>query len=297
MSSARSSASGRRCRRRCARPPGATLPIDQATRANLELTRTLARRAARLAARRHRPHRDGGRLAAAGAAAGRAADRSRRRSTGGSTRSRRFVADAARAPGDPRAAQRRARPRPRAVAARGRPRRPARPRRHPRRPRGGRGARARGSTRWRESPAEIAEAATALRAARSGARRASLRRRSPTSCRCSSATAASCAHGYRAALDEARALRDESRRVIAALQARYADETGVHALKIRHNNVLGYFVEVTAQHGDKLMAPPLNAHLHPPPDAGRPGALHHHRARRARSQDRQRRRPRARPRA
>ena len=50
--------------------------------------------------------------------------------------------------------------------------------------------------------------------------------------------------GYDAALDEARALRDESRRVIAALQARYADETGVRALKIRHNNVLGYFVEV-----------------------------------------------------
>ena len=65
--------------------------------------------------------------------------------------------------------------------------------------------------------------------------------------------------GYDAALDEARALRDESRRVIAALQARYADTTGVRALKIRHNNVLGYFVEVTAQHGDKLMAPPLNA--------------------------------------
>jgi len=65
--------------------------------------------------------------------------------------------------------------------------------------------------------------------------------------------------GYDAALDEARALRDESRRVIAALQARYADTTSVRALKIRHNNVLGYFVEVTAQHGERLMAPPLNA--------------------------------------
>jgi DNA mismatch repair protein MutS len=65
--------------------------------------------------------------------------------------------------------------------------------------------------------------------------------------------------GYDAALDETRALRDESRRVVAALQARYADETGVRGLKIRHNNVLGYFVEVTAQHGDKLMAAPLNA--------------------------------------
>jgi len=65
--------------------------------------------------------------------------------------------------------------------------------------------------------------------------------------------------GYEESLDETRALRDESRRVVAALQARYADETGVRALKVRHNNVLGYFVEVTAQHGDKLLAPPLNA--------------------------------------
>jgi DNA mismatch repair protein MutS len=65
--------------------------------------------------------------------------------------------------------------------------------------------------------------------------------------------------GFDARLDEARALRDESRRVIAALQARYADTTSVRALKIRHNNVLGYFVEVTAQHGERLMAPPLNA--------------------------------------
>jgi DNA mismatch repair protein MutS len=65
--------------------------------------------------------------------------------------------------------------------------------------------------------------------------------------------------GYDAALDETRALRDRSRKVIAELQARYAEETALKALKIRHNNVLGYFVEVTAQHGDKLMAQPLNA--------------------------------------
>jgi DNA mismatch repair protein MutS len=65
--------------------------------------------------------------------------------------------------------------------------------------------------------------------------------------------------GYDQTLDETRALRDESRRVVAALQARYADETGIKALKIRHNNVLGYFVEVTAQHGDKLLTAPLNA--------------------------------------
>src|SRR6201990_3684975 len=65
--------------------------------------------------------------------------------------------------------------------------------------------------------------------------------------------------GYEAALDESRNLRDASRLVVAAMQARYAEDTGIKALKIRHNNVLGYFVEVTAQHGDKLMAPPLNA--------------------------------------
>jgi len=65
--------------------------------------------------------------------------------------------------------------------------------------------------------------------------------------------------GYLAALDEARALRDESRKVVAQLQARYADDVGVKSLKVRHNNVLGYFVEVTAQHGDKLLSPPLNA--------------------------------------
>ena len=65
--------------------------------------------------------------------------------------------------------------------------------------------------------------------------------------------------GYEAALDEARALRDESRRVIAALQVRYAETTGIRSLKVRHNNVLGYFVDVTTQHGDKLMSAPLNA--------------------------------------
>jgi DNA mismatch repair protein MutS len=64
--------------------------------------------------------------------------------------------------------------------------------------------------------------------------------------------------GYQAALDEARALRDESRRVIAALQVRYAETTGVKTLKIRHNNVLGYFVDVTAQHGEKLLTAPQN---------------------------------------
>src|SRR5439155_23841921 len=55
------------------------------------------------------------------------------------------------------------------------------------------------------------------------------------------------------------ALQHESHRVIDALQALYADLTTVRALKIRHNNVLGYFVEVAAQHGERMMAAPLNA--------------------------------------
>ncbi|MFN3507404.1 MAG: DNA mismatch repair protein MutS [Allorhizobium sp.] len=52
--------------------------------------------------------------------------------------------------------------------------------------------------------------------------------------------------GAIAELDELRALRDQSRRVIAGLQLQYAEETGIKSLKIKHNNVLGYFIEVTA---------------------------------------------------
>jgi DNA mismatch repair protein MutS len=65
--------------------------------------------------------------------------------------------------------------------------------------------------------------------------------------------------GYDTALDETRALRDESRKVIAALESRYAGETGVRSLKVRHNNNLGYFVEVPSQHGEKFLQAPLNA--------------------------------------
>jgi DNA mismatch repair protein MutS len=60
------------------------------------------------------------------------------------------------------------------------------------------------------------------------------------------------AAGYSDELDEWRRLRDESRRMIAALQARYAGETAVAALKIRHNNVIGYYIEVSANHAGKL---------------------------------------------
>ena len=66
------------------------------------------------------------------------------------------------------------------------------------------------------------------------------------------------AEGVRPELDQARALRDDSRRVIAALEAQLAGESGV-ALKIRHNAVLGYFVETTAKAAEPLMTAPLNA--------------------------------------
>jgi DNA mismatch repair protein MutS len=65
--------------------------------------------------------------------------------------------------------------------------------------------------------------------------------------------------GCDAGLDEARALRDESRRVIAALQARYAEETACRTLRIKHNNFLGYFLEVPQAAGETLLRPPLNA--------------------------------------
>ena len=55
-------------------------------------------------------------------------------------------------------------------------------------------------------------------------------------------------------LDEIRALRDQSRRVIAGLQLQYSEETGIKSLKIKHNNVLGYFIEVTAGNADVMMA-------------------------------------------
>ncbi|HEY1838190.1 MAG TPA: DNA mismatch repair protein MutS [Rhizomicrobium sp.] len=58
--------------------------------------------------------------------------------------------------------------------------------------------------------------------------------------------------GSHAPLDEVRALRDESRRVIATLEARYKAGSGVAQLRIKHNGILGYFIEVAPQHADKL---------------------------------------------
>ncbi len=62
------------------------------------------------------------------------------------------------------------------------------------------------------------------------------------------------AEGYDAALDELRHAGSDGRRAIAALEAQYRQRTGIAALKIRHNNVLGFHVEVPARHADPLMA-------------------------------------------
>ena len=63
------------------------------------------------------------------------------------------------------------------------------------------------------------------------------------------------AAGYDAALDALRETSGNARRAIAAMEARYRSETGISALKIKHNGVLGYFIEVPARHGDALMGP------------------------------------------
>jgi DNA mismatch repair protein MutS len=66
------------------------------------------------------------------------------------------------------------------------------------------------------------------------------------------------APGVSPELEQARALRDDSRKVIVELEARLAAESGV-ALRVKHNAVLGYFIDCTAKQAEPLLAPPLNA--------------------------------------
>jgi DNA mismatch repair protein MutS len=63
------------------------------------------------------------------------------------------------------------------------------------------------------------------------------------------------AEGYDTDLDALRDAASNGRRAIATLEARYRDSTAISSLKIRHNAVLGYHVEVSARHADKLMSP------------------------------------------
>jgi len=60
--------------------------------------------------------------------------------------------------------------------------------------------------------------------------------------------------GWRAEIDQLKQLRDESRRIVAKLQADYASAADVPTLKIKHNNVLGYFIEVTPKYADVMLS-------------------------------------------
>ena len=64
--------------------------------------------------------------------------------------------------------------------------------------------------------------------------------------------------GFDAELDETRRLRDQARNVVAELQAEYVEETGIQSLKMKFNNILGYFIEVPAGHSSKLLAQPFS---------------------------------------
>ncbi|MBE1289873.1 MAG: DNA mismatch repair protein MutS [Rhodobacteraceae bacterium] len=66
------------------------------------------------------------------------------------------------------------------------------------------------------------------------------------------------ASGYHPELDEMRALRDEGRGIVAKMQADYISTTGIPSLKIKHNNVLGYFIETTATYAEKMLSAPLS---------------------------------------
>ncbi len=61
--------------------------------------------------------------------------------------------------------------------------------------------------------------------------------------------------GFDVALDRMRGLSHGARETIAGLQAEYAAATGVSNLKIKYNNLLGYFIEVQNTRADNLMRP------------------------------------------
>ncbi|MFA5957557.1 DNA mismatch repair protein MutS [Hyphomicrobium sp.] len=64
--------------------------------------------------------------------------------------------------------------------------------------------------------------------------------------------------GFNADLDAARVLRNDSRRVMAELESRYIEETGIKTLRVRHNNILGFYIEVTQLNAKPMMSPPLS---------------------------------------
>ena len=64
--------------------------------------------------------------------------------------------------------------------------------------------------------------------------------------------------GFDPKLDEARRLRNEGKKIIAEMQMGYVKTSGIQSLKIKHNNVLGYFIETPATHAERMLSPPLS---------------------------------------
>ncbi len=62
------------------------------------------------------------------------------------------------------------------------------------------------------------------------------------------------AQGVDKELDELRALAYDSKTVLAQLQVRESERTGISSLKVGYNNVFGYYLEVTNSHKDKVPA-------------------------------------------
>ncbi len=70
------------------------------------------------------------------------------------------------------------------------------------------------------------------------------------------------AAGFSPSFDELKTMRDESRRLIAGLQERYAGDTNIQNLKIKYNNVLGYYIEVSARHAESMPAGAESVYIH-----------------------------------
>ncbi len=68
------------------------------------------------------------------------------------------------------------------------------------------------------------------------------------------------APGHDRALDALRALAADTRSALAALEADLRAETGIPQLRVRHNNVIGYHVEVASRHAEALLASPHFVH-------------------------------------
>ena len=62
-------------------------------------------------------------------------------------------------------------------------------------------------------------------------------------------------NGFDISLDNMRGLAHGAKETIAGMQSEYAASTGIHNLKIKYNNILGYFIEVPSARADALMRP------------------------------------------